>query len=126
MEMATKPFFEDAESSYFDNGGMPTKPGIYEFRCFDGRKIIYTLDFMEPEEDRPPRLKVVRASSMAHYPYPAHALNTLDGDWVRFLGLPAAEENAAKPDGEAAVKPAGESAAESGPGAGAAPQDPPA
>ena len=86
--MAIKPFFEGAESSFFDGGGMPVKPGIYEFRRFDGRKILYTLEFMDAEEGEPPRLKVVHASGMADYPYPAHALKNLDGDWVRWLGEP--------------------------------------
>jgi hypothetical protein len=87
--MAIKPFFDDAENSYFDKGGMPCKPGIYEFRSYDGRKILYTLDFMEQEEGETPRLKVVHASRMADYPYPAHALKTLDGDWERFVGMPS-------------------------------------
>ncbi len=89
--MSSKPFFGDAESSFFDAGGMPIRPGIYEFRRIDGRKILYTLDFMEPEQDAPPRLKIVHASRMADYPYPAHALNTLDGDWVRYLGMPGGQ-----------------------------------
>ncbi|GEM_PF-6816082 len=84
--MAIKPFFEDAETSYFDNRGMPAKAGIYEFRRYDGRKILYTVEFMEAAEGETPRLKVVHASRMADYPYPSHALNTLDGDWVRWLG----------------------------------------
>ncbi|MDB5106842.1 MAG: hypothetical protein JWP91_4531 [Fibrobacteres bacterium] len=87
--MATKPFFGDSESPYFDNGGMPVQAGIYEFHRSDGRRILYTLEFMEAEEELPARLKVVHCSSMADYPYPAHALNTLDGDWVRFLGPPS-------------------------------------
>ena len=93
--MSRKPFFEDAESSFFDAGGMPIRPGIYEFRRCDGRKILYTLEFTEPdadtEPDSPPRLRVVHSSRMADYPYPAHALNTLDGDWVRFVGMPGTE-----------------------------------
>jgi hypothetical protein len=99
--MPSKPFFEDAESSFFDAGGMPTRPGIYEFRCLDGRKILYTLEFMETEDavaEAAPRLKVVHASRMADYPYPAHALNTLDGDWLRFLGLPGGESNGSDSD----------------------------
>jgi hypothetical protein len=93
MGMSRKPFFEDAESSFFDAGGMPTRPGIYEFRRFDGRKILYTLAFTEPdsESEAPLRLKVVHSSRMADYPYPAHALNSLDGDWVRFVGMPGQE-----------------------------------
>jgi hypothetical protein len=98
MDMATKPFFEDAESSFFSTGGMPTKAGIYEFRRYDGRKILYTLDFMEQTEGEAPRLKVVHASRMADYPYPAHALNTLDGDWVRWLGMPGSDEAAPASD----------------------------
>ena len=92
--MPSKPFFGDAESSFFDAGGMPVRRGIYEFRRFDGRKILYTLAFQDEEEGggAPPRLKVVHASRMADYPYPAHALNTLDGDWVRYLGMPDADK----------------------------------
>ncbi|HKP94526.1 MAG TPA: hypothetical protein VJ385_02095 [Fibrobacteria bacterium] len=71
---------------------MPIRPGIYEFRRCDGRKVLYTLEFMEREEGEAPRLKVTHSSRMADYPYPAHALNTLDGDWVRFVGLPGGEE----------------------------------
>ncbi|MEO7778224.1 MAG: hypothetical protein ABIY63_11890 [Fibrobacteria bacterium] len=93
--MSRKPFFEDAESSFFDAGGMPIQPGIYEFRRSDGRKILYTLAYMETEgeaeSDVPPRLHVVHSSRMADYPYPSHALDTLDGDWVRFVGLPDAD-----------------------------------
>jgi hypothetical protein len=96
--MAAKPFFEDADSSFFDGSGRPIRPGIYEFRRFDGRKILYTLKFMDQEAEEPPRLKVVHASRMADYPYPSHALNTLDGDWVRFIGLPGR-------DGEAPEEP---------------------
>jgi hypothetical protein len=90
--MAIKPFFEGAESSFFDGGGMPVKPGIYEFRRFDGRKILYTLEFMDAEEGETPRLKVVHASRMEDYPYPAHALKTLDGDWLRWLGEPGKDD----------------------------------
>lgn len=84
--MAVKPFFEDSESSYFDQSGDPVHPGIYEFRRYDGMKILYTLDFMERPEGEEPRLKVVRSSRMSEFPNPAHALNTLDGTWVRWLG----------------------------------------
>ena len=84
--MAIKPFFEGAESPFFDGAGMPVKPGIYEFRRSDGRKILYTLAFMDTEEGGIPRLKVVHASRMEDYPYPAHALRILDGEWVRWLG----------------------------------------
>ncbi len=84
--MAIKPFFEGAESSFFDGDGMPIKPGIYEFRRSDGRKILYTLEFMDAAEGETPRLKVVHASRMADYPYPSHALKSLDGDWLRWLG----------------------------------------
>ena len=86
--MAIKPFFEGAESPFFDAGGMPARAGIYEFRRFDGRKILYTLEFMAAEEGGIPRLKVVHASRMEDYPYPAHALKGLDGEWVRWLGEP--------------------------------------
>lgn len=92
--MAIKPFFEGAESPFFDGAGMPVKPGIYEFRRSDGRKILYTLAFMEAEEAGEgeeagiPRLKVVHASRMEDYPYPAHALRVLDGEWIRWLGEP--------------------------------------
>jgi hypothetical protein len=106
--MAIKPFFDDSESSHFDNGGMPARPGIYEFRRFDGRKILYTLDFMDAAEGEAPRLKVVHASRMADYPYPAHALNTLDGDWVRWLGTGAPGPDPApgmNPDGNPDPKP---------------------
>ena len=84
--MAVKPFFEDAESSYFDHRGMPIQPGIYEFRRFDGMKILYTLAFMDRAEGEEPRLKVKRASRISEFPSPAHALNTLDGSWMRYLG----------------------------------------
>lgn len=84
--MSVKPFFEDSESSYFDEGGDPIHPGIYEFRRYDGMKILYTLDFMERAEGEAPRLKVVHCSRMSDYPSPASALNTLDGSWVRWLG----------------------------------------
>jgi hypothetical protein len=86
--MAIKPFFEGAESRFFDGAGMPVKPGIYEFRRSDGRKILYTLAFMDAEEGGIPRLKVVHASRMEDYPYPAHALKVLDGEWIRWLGEP--------------------------------------
>jgi hypothetical protein len=110
MDMAIKPFFEDAESSYFDSAGMPCKPGRYEFLRYDGRKILYTLDFMEAEEGETPRLKVVRASGLADYPYPAHALNTLDGSWARWLGPVREEEEGADP--AASAEPGAERAAE--------------
>jgi hypothetical protein len=96
--MAYKSFFGEEESEYFDLLGRPKRPGIYEFQRFDGRKIIYTLDLLEQENEEasesmvgqgsvvPPRLKVVRASSLEDYPNPAHALKNLDGQWVRFLG----------------------------------------
>jgi hypothetical protein len=86
--MAIKPFFDGAESSFFDGAGMPLKAGIYEFRRSDGRKILYTLEFMDAEEGETPRLKVVHASGVADYPHPAHALKALDGDWLRWLGDP--------------------------------------
>lgn len=88
-----KPFFEDSESSYFDQSGDPVKPGIYEFRRYDGMKILYTLDFMEQGEGEVPRLKVVHCSRMSDFPSPAHALNTLDGTWIKWLG--AGETSAA-------------------------------
>lgn len=88
-----KPFFEDSESSYFDQSGDPVKPGIYEFRRYDGMKILYTLDFMEQGEGESPRLKVVHCSRMSDFPSPAHALNTLDGTWIKWLG--AGETSAA-------------------------------
>lgn len=90
--MAVKPFFEDGESSYFDSRGRPMLPGLYEFRRYDGMKILYTLDFMEREEGEAPRLKVVRCSRLADFPSPAHALNTLDGTWTRWLGPGDREE----------------------------------
>jgi hypothetical protein len=99
--MVTKPFFEDSDSSCFDGGGMPIRPGIYEFRRADGRKILYTLEFMEQEDGETPRLKVVHSSRMADYPYPSHALNTLDGDWVRFIGLPGRDADSGNAAGEA-------------------------
>lgn len=98
--MAIKPFFEGAESSFFDGGGLPIKPGIYEFRRFDGRKILYTLEFMDASEGEAPRLKVVHASRMEDYPYPSHALKALDGDWLRWLGDARKEGQDAEP-GEA-------------------------
>lgn len=84
--MSVKPFFEDSESSYFDDSGQPTRPGIYEYRRYDGMKVLYTLDFMEPVEDEAPRLKVIHCSRISEFPHPAHALNTLDGSWSRYLG----------------------------------------
>jgi hypothetical protein len=84
--MAVKPFFEDSESSHFDQHGRPLLPGIYEFRRQDGMKLIYTLDWMEPEDGAEPRLRVVRCNRLSEFPSPAHALNTLDGTWVRWLG----------------------------------------
>ena len=104
MDMAIKPFFEDAENSHFDKGGNPAIAGIYEFRRYDGRKILYTLEFMEHEEGETPRLKVVHASSMKDYPYPAHALNTLDGDWVRYLGSPSEAESSSGAEGIAGAE----------------------
>ena len=87
--MPSKPFFGDAESSFFDAGGMPIRPGIYEFQRFDGRKVLYTLESVPGEAGATPRLQVVHASRMEDYPYPAHAFRSLDGNWVRYLGLPA-------------------------------------
>lgn len=84
--MATKPFFGDSESSYFDPHGRPSHAGVYEFRRYDGMKILYTLDWMQREEGEEPRLKVVRCSRISEFPSPPHALNTLDGAWVRWLG----------------------------------------
>lgn len=88
--MSYRSFFGDEESEYFDMLGRPKRPGIYEFQRSDGRKIIYTLGFVEEEEgadpDTPPRLKVIRASQIEDYPIPAHALKNLDGQWIRFLG----------------------------------------
>ena len=113
--MTAKPFFEDAESSYFNDQGMPAREGIYEFRRYDGRKILYTLEFMEAVEGEAPRLKVTHASRMADYPYPSHALNTLDGAWVRWLGLPSKETDAASDTPSAET--GGSSDAGSGPAA---------
>lgn len=88
--MAIKPFFEDGDSAHFNAQGGPSRAGIYEFIRYDGRKIIYRLDFMEGD---PPRLKVIRASRPEDYPNPTHALHALDGDWVRYLGpIPVQEE----------------------------------
>jgi hypothetical protein len=84
--MAMNPFFEGADEAHFDIHGQPVHPGRYEFRMFDGRKVLYTLEFMEQEEGQPPRLRVAKASRMQDYPIPAHALKTLDGQWVRYLG----------------------------------------
>ena len=111
--MAIKPFFEDAESSHFDHRGMPTKPGIYEFRRYDSMKILYTLDFKDHEEGEEPRLKVVRASRMSEFPSPAHALNTLDGAWVRYLGPGETSEAEASEAAEAAEEDAAAAAPES-------------
>ncbi|GEM_PF-6845217 len=92
--MAYQSFFGDEENEYFDLMGRPKRPGIYEFVKSDGRKIIYTLDFMEQEDpDAEPRLKVVRASRLQDYPSPAYALKSLDGHWLRFLGLPTPDES---------------------------------
>ncbi len=84
--MAVKPFFEDSESSYFDQHGRPARPGRYEFRRSDGMKLIYTLDWMEREGNEEPRLRVVRCNRLSEFPSPAHALRTLDGVWMRWLG----------------------------------------
>ncbi len=113
--MSYNSFFGDEESEYFDLLGRPKRPGIYEFQRYDGRKIIYTLACLEQDQEQvheqvhehepaneaeaepgsgqagevkniPPRLKVVRASRLEDYPNPAHALDNLDGQWVRFLG----------------------------------------
>lgn len=84
--MAVKPFFGDSESSYFDAHGRPSGPGIYEFRRHDGMKLLYTLDWMDREDGEEPRLKVVRCSRFSEFPSPAHALNALEGTWVRWLG----------------------------------------
>jgi hypothetical protein len=93
--MATKSFFGDGDDEYFDASGNPKRPGIYEFRRYDGRKIIYTLDFIEREnegEDKvaeeavAPKLKVVKANRFEDFPNPPHALKSLDGEWLRFLG----------------------------------------
>lgn len=101
--MSVKPFFEDSESSYFDDSGEPTKPGIYEFRRYDGMKILYTLDFMERAEDEAPRLKVVHCSRISEFPHPAHALNTLDGSWTRWLGPGETSAEGEAPAGETPV-----------------------
>lgn len=85
--MPVKPFFDDSESSCFDPSGRPIRPGLYEFRRYDGMKILYTLDWMEREEGEEPRLKVVRCSRFSEFPSPAHALDTLDGTWVRMVGM---------------------------------------
>jgi hypothetical protein len=84
--MPVKPFFEDSESPFFDARGRPARPGIFEFRRHDGMKIIYTLGFEEREAGEAPRLRVIRCSRMSEFPSPAHALNTLDGTWMRWLG----------------------------------------
>lgn len=84
--MAVKPFFEDSESSPFDPRGRPSRSGIYEFRRYDGMKILYTLAWTEREDGQEPRLRVVHCSRLSEFPSPAHALNTLDGSWVRWLG----------------------------------------
>ncbi len=97
--MAVKPFFDDAESPYFDARGLPARPGVYEFRRYDGMKLLYTLEWMEREEGAEPRLKVARCSRMSESPSPAHALNTLDGTWVRWLG-PAAGREGEAPEAE--------------------------
>jgi hypothetical protein len=99
--MAVKPFFEDSESSYFDAHGRPRGPGRYEFRRSDGMKLLYTLDWMPREEGEEPRLRVVHCNRISEFPSPAHALNTLDGTWVRWLGPVAAEEGREE-DGAAA------------------------
>ena len=95
--MAIKPFFDDSESSYFDPRGRPARPGVYEFRRYDGMKILYTLEWMEREEGEEPRLKVIRCSRMSEFPSPAHALNTLDGTWVRWLGPGTSDANEQDP-----------------------------
>ena len=84
--MSVKPFFGDSESEHFDAQGRPTGPGLYEFRRHDGVKILYTLDWIEREEGEAPRLTVVRCNRLADFPSPAHALDALDGTWVRWLG----------------------------------------
>jgi hypothetical protein len=122
--MTAKPHFEDAESSYFNDRGMPAREGIYEFRRYDGRKILYTLEFKEPVEGEAPRLKVTHASRMADYPYPAHALNTLDGAWVRWLGLPS-KDTAASPDAAASESPASDGAGSDAAPSAAEPGSPP-
>lgn len=81
--MSIKPFFQDGESAYFDKNGGPLRAGIYEFKRYDGRKIIYRLAFTDGDE---PRLKVIRASRPEDYPNPPHALHALDGEWIRYLG----------------------------------------
>lgn len=96
--MPAKPFFDDAESSCFDSRGMPTLPGRYEFRRSDGRKILYTLAWMEPESGDVPRLKVTHSSRMEDYPYPAHALQALDGEWIRYLGATEGDAAPQAPD----------------------------
>jgi hypothetical protein len=104
--MAIKSFFGDEENEYFDLMGRPKLPGIYEFMKSDGRKIIYTLDFMEREDsDAEPRLKVVRASRIQDYPSPTHALKNLDGQWLRYLGLPTPDESPSDAQSEAGVQP---------------------
>lgn len=78
--MSIKPFFPDGESAYFDKNGGPLRAGIYEFKRYDGRKIIYRLAFTEGDE---PRLKLIRASRPEDFPNPPHAL---DGEWIRYQG----------------------------------------
>ena len=91
--MAYQSFFDDAANENFDLMGRPKRPGIYEFVKSDGRKIIYTLDYMEQDDpEAEPRLKVVRASRFQDYPSPAHALKNLDGQWLRYLGQPTPDE----------------------------------
>jgi hypothetical protein len=83
--MAVKPFFADSGSPWFDGRGRPARPGIFEFRRSDGMRLIYTLG-LEEREGEEPRLRVVRCSRMSEFPSPAHALDTLDGTWTRWLG----------------------------------------
>lgn len=96
--MAVKPFFEDSDSSYFDSHGRPRRPGIYEFRRSDGMKLLYTLAWMEREEGEEPRLRVTHCNRISEFPSPAHALKTLDGTWVRWLG-PGDTEEGTEEDG---------------------------
>jgi hypothetical protein len=97
--MSVKPFFEDSGSPYFDARGRPARPGIYEFSRHDGMKILYTLAYEEREAGEAPRLRVVHCSRMSEYPSPAHALHTLDGTWVRWIG-PASDPGDVPENGE--------------------------
>ena len=92
--MAYRSFFDGEDDPNFDRQGRPKSSGVFEFRNFEGRVVLYTLDWMRREDGDPPVLKVIHATRIQDYPSPAHALKNLDGTWVRYIGpVPASDDD---------------------------------